>query len=70
MKVTLVNIGWFVAGVISGADGIALYKNFTMLGAYYIVLGMVIVVISIVINKVIENYRRIVLKKGSTRKRS
>jgi len=57
------SIGWFVAGIISGTTGLTVYGSSPTQGFFDIVIGVVAIFISFAIVRVIELYRRVILKK-------
>lgn len=59
------NVGWFAGGIVAGVCGISVYNTYPSYGFYLIIIGIVAIVISLVVNKVIADWRKI---KGSAKK--
>jgi len=64
MKFSSANMGWFVAGLVSGIAGGVAYRISPLQGVFYIELGLVAIVISIVVSGSLDTYRSVFMKKG------
>lgn len=68
-EITLASVGWFLAGVICGIAGAAIYGVSPLHGVFYIELGIVAIIISVVVAGVIDTYRKVFLKTSRPKRR-
>ena len=69
MKFTAANMGWFLAGLVSGIAGGVAYRVSPLQGVFYIELGIVAIVISIVVSGSLDTYKSVFLKKGRRKRK-